>query len=292
VKNSTGVVRAVHGGAVVLTLIGAGSIAGPAPAHAEPERRATVSGGGSGVSINSWGVARGDKLVIRQSGGTFTVTDVVPLEPRSGCVAVDLYEVTCTTTDPHPFLSISLSSFDDIVRNETTSPSYIHTFGGDDVVTGGPATDRIDGGFGNDKVSGGGGDDRLYAAAGTDVLSGGPGWDVADYRHATGPVTADLDGAQGDDGGAGEGDTIMSDVEGLTGGTGNDTLSGNDRDNDLWGNEGADRIFGGGGNDDLEAGDSWDDVLDGGAGDDYCWSWYDPTTDCERWEPNRPKTED
>ena len=54
-------------------------------------------------------------------------------------------------------------------------------------------------------------------------------------------------------------------IENAAGGSGNDTMVGNDAANVLWGNAGNDTIQGGGGNDTLHGGNG-DDALDGGAG--------------------------
>jgi Ca2+-binding RTX toxin-like protein len=86
-------------------------------------------------------------------------------------------------------------------------------------------------------------------------------------------VTADLDGATGDDGEAGEGDSIGSDVEILTGGLGDDVLTGNAADNQLYAYSGSDSLNGGAGNDRLDGG-SGPDLLAGGAGSDTAWYFY------------------
>ncbi len=62
------------------------------------------------------------------------------------------------------------------------------------------------------------------------------------------------------------GDSFTS-IEGLVGGTGNDTLSGDGGANRLGGNLGDDSLAGAGGADTLNGGEG-NDSLDGGAGDD------------------------
>jgi Ca2+-binding RTX toxin-like protein len=114
------------------------------------------------------------------------------------------------------------------------------------------------GGSGNDILEGGANHDWFDGGAGADTISGGDGNDVVDYSLRTAPVTADLDGSPGNDGEAGEGDSIASDVESLVGGAGNDVLRGNAAGNSLWGLDG---------NDELEGGGEWDWVY-GDAGDD------------------------
>ena len=87
------------------------------------------------------------------------------------------------------------------------------------------------------------------------------------YTTSTQPVTADLDGAKGDDGAVKERDTIGSGVEGLVGGSGADTLTGSTSPNQLDGGAGDDTLSGGDGSDTLSGSDGADS-LDGGAGDD------------------------
>ena len=76
-----------------------------------------------------------------------------------------------------------------------------------------------------------------------DLLVGGNGVDRVSYAWHDNPVVADLDGVIGDDGSAGEGDTILG-VEGLIGGGDNDTLVGNDGPNYLNGQGGNDNLYG------------------------------------------------
>jgi Ca2+-binding RTX toxin-like protein len=101
-------------------------------------------------------------------------------------------------------------------------------------------------------------------------MYGGAGVDSVYYWDHTEPVTASIDGVSGNDGSAGEGDTIGADVENLYGGDGDDTLTGSDRDNWLNGGDGDDVISGGAGNDEIEA--DWStpfaDIIFGGPGID------------------------
>jgi FtsP/CotA-like multicopper oxidase with cupredoxin domain len=140
--------------------------------------------------------------------------------------------------------------------------SLAHRF---NAVNGSPYGDRISGGTGADRLSGGGGADTLAGGAGNDALngddandnldggpgadvtSGGAGTDTATYAPRTASVTVDIDGAA-DDGVAGEGDNVKTDVENLTGGSANDSLTGNAATNNvLIGGNGADTLSGLGG---------------------------------------------
>lgn len=129
-------------------------------------------------------------------------------------------------------------------------PNTFSGGGGNDVLDGGGSTDVLNGDSGNDSLDGGDGVVR-------DLLNGGANTDTADYSARTAAVTADLAG-NGGDGQATENDQIGSDVENLTGGGGNDALTGSGVANVL---------LGGNGNDTLTA-LAGNDVLDGGGGSD------------------------
>jgi len=136
---------------------------------------------------------------------------------------------------------------------------------GADSLFGGKGADRLEGGAGNDALSGD--DPRDGGGVWADVMLGGPGRDQVNYQWYSKPVTVDLDGAAGDDGQAGEHDTVGADVEDLVGGGGADHLTGNAAANGINGGGGNDVIHGLGGNDTL-SGDAGADSLYGDDGDD------------------------
>jgi uncharacterized repeat protein (TIGR01451 family) len=179
---------------------------------------------------------------------------------------------------------------------------------GNDTITGDAGDNLLDGFSGNDTLNGAGGNDTLNGSAGDDVLNGedgndtfsageddgadtmngGSGTDFADYSGRFNPVTVDLDGAVGDDGGSGEHDTVGADVEDLSGGDGNDTLTGNSGANTIFGGPGEDTIHGLGDDDYLVGDEPPDsngylvandsDTLDGGDGNDLLDGGRDPDT--------------
>jgi hypothetical protein len=142
-------------------------------------------------------------------------------------------------------------------------------------VSGGDGADTLSGGDLDDVLLGGEGPDRLTGGAGDDVLDGGPGsdrlegdepgitgaapggWDLLDYSDRTAAVSVRIDG-RSNDGEAGEGDDVASDIEDFKGGAGDDVFITNELVNQL---------YGGAGNDTLAAG-AGADLLDGGDGDD------------------------
>jgi Ca2+-binding RTX toxin-like protein len=171
--------------------------------------------------------------------------------------------------------------------------NQISTGGGSNTVDGGGGGDTIQGGNGADALQGGDGNDQLFPGAGPDTVDGGPGddstssdfEDEADvYSGGAGfdrlassndeipfSVSIDTDGAA-DDGIIDPGtdfakDNVEPDIEGLAGGAGDDTITGNDADNAIEGFGGADVLSSGGGSDEVD-GDAGDDLLDGGTGVD------------------------
>nr|GID86209.1 hypothetical protein Ade03nite_51330 [Actinoplanes derwentensis] len=165
----------------------------------------------------------------------------------------------------------------------------IDPWSGDDMAHGGPGDDSFTEGNGRNVLYGDAGSDSFqqsgYDGLGRDAIRGGAGSDSVDYGSRSKRIVADLDSAIGDDGQAGEGDSISSDVESLTGGGGNDWLAGNSShnylgggggndtlhglggDDYLHGEDGNDSLYGAAGNDEL-TGDFGDDVMAGGAGVD------------------------
>lgn len=139
--------------------------------------------------------------------------------------------------------------------------------------------DTINGGAGNDVFLAGNGTTFGGTGDGGDTFNGGGGIDRADYSNRQAEVDVSLDGVA-NDGEDGELDNIEADVENVTGGSGGDTLIGNEADNRLHGGDGngADTITGGDGDDRIFGGygftdeDDGIDLLDGQNGDDEIYS--------------------
>lgn len=139
---------------------------------------------------------------------------------------------------------------------------------GNDTVNGQNGNDSLTGDSGNDSLNGGAGNDSLQGETGADVFIGGAGTDTAKYSEKTSSLNIDID-SQADDGVAGEKDNIKTDVENITGGSGNDTISGSSVANTLAGGSGNDTISGGAGNDSLDGGKNTD-TLNGESGSNTC----------------------
>ena len=140
---------------------------------------------------------------------------------------------------------------------------------GADTVSGGPGDDAVDGAApvmlgidgndvvagdaGNDRLSGAEGNDEITGGAGVDDMSGGAGADMVDYGFAGAGVTVTLDGRP-NDGAAGEGDNVRTDVEDVGGGGREDTLTGSADANVLDGGSGEDYLDGAARPDELRGG--------------------------------------
>ncbi len=196
------------------------------------------------------------------------------------------------------------------VTGDDGSPGEGDTIGSDvegiegsdlnDVLYGNAGSNALHGCGGSDTLIGYGGDDRLTGEgdmflAGSvflpdddggicptrsheaDTIDGGDGNDNVSYTTHGSAVTVDLDAATGDDGAAGEADTLVN-IENIHGSAFSDTLIGNSLSNTIYGQEGndtisglggADNLFGYIGNDSLFGG-SGADTLDGGPDWDFC----------------------
>jgi Ca2+-binding RTX toxin-like protein len=161
---------------------------------------------------------------------------------------------------------------------------------GDDTLIGGAGTDTLIGGDGNDSLQGGtendtldGGGKNCVAAVpttgpvvpfisalctGTVPNSTSIGTNTVDYSDRTVAVIVDLSGATpGQVGVTGEVDVITN-IQNIRGGSGDDILTGDANANNIWGGAGNDTITGNDGNDALY-GEAGNDTIDGGNGDDF-----------------------
>jgi hypothetical protein len=151
---------------------------------------------------------------------------------------------------------------------------------GNDHLFGGLLTDTLIGGAGTDDLRGDvrfdgkefvtstdqGGDDLLAGGPEGDGYQGGAGLDTVSYVHAVVSVNATLAARSVEEGGGtpgqgGEGENLPSDIEGVIGGSGADTLTGNRANNRLEGGPGNDTLKGNGGSDLLAGGADGDSIF-------------------------------
>ncbi|MDG4831499.1 calcium-binding protein [Solwaraspora sp. WMMD1047] len=195
-----------------------------------------------------------------------------PVVPGPGCAqATSAHEVSCvgvTTVQ-----ATTLDGDDTLGVREKPAPTAAGHRAAAAVPPKTPTLNTVPmalfGGSGNDKLTGGWSDDLLDGGPGSDVLLDWAGTDTVSYADRRRPVRADPDGVVGDDGEAGEGDTIDSTVENVIGGAGDDLLVGNAGPNRLVGGAGDDEIHGLAGADRL-SGEAGYDTLIGGKDRDLC----------------------
>jgi Ca2+-binding RTX toxin-like protein len=139
-----------------------------------------------------------------------------------------------------------------------------------DTLIGDTGANTLEGGAGNDSIRGGAGDDLLIAGhgAGDDDYDGGSDTDTISFTSTTKGVAINLANAADQAIGSETGTDQIANVENVTGGDGNDLITGDAVGNVLMGLGGNDRLEGGGGQDNLQGGDG-NDILDGGSGQDW-----------------------
>ncbi|MEA2479164.1 MAG: hypothetical protein QOJ07_1086 [Thermoleophilaceae bacterium] len=202
---------------------------------------ATVASSAGTITVTGAASTEASNLTITQAGSAYSIADTnVAPTPSAPCAATgDPKVVTC----PAAGVTALSANLNDGPDTWDSTAVAVNTN-----VNGGPGDDRLYTGAGADNLNGTGGNDWLDGGMGTDVLTGGPESDVAIYTSHSQPVSINLDGVA-NDGGPGENDRIMGDVESLMGGSGNDTVTGNASANFLAGGLGDDTITGGGGAD-------------------------------------------
>jgi Ca2+-binding RTX toxin-like protein len=223
-------------------------------------------GSGTGDSFSLRGTSGVDKYTAGKSGSDnyFEI---------SGDTVADIRVIAADS------LAVSLSAGADVFSARGGTFTATHLAGStvttlaamtDDItVNGGDGDDTITGGDGDDTLTGGNGNDLFKTAAvadGADHYTGGAGTDKMDYSTRSANLTVVMDGATNSGAGVAgaEADIIDTDVEDLTGGGGNDVLSGNASPNNIKGGLGDDTLWGG------PAGTCLTDIdnLDGEAGND------------------------
>jgi RTX calcium-binding nonapeptide repeat (4 copies) len=215
--------------------------------------------------------------------GLWNAPDYKPELRTTAIIDANHKSAPWVTDDPRPASTFDNGLYDagtagnDTIKG-TPLADRIYGLGGDDKLYGFAGDDVLVGGDGKDTLYGGDGKDVVVGGAGADVMNGGNGFDFASYITSIAAVSVDLTLGKGLSGDA-LGDKL-SNIEGLIGGSGNDTLFGNAQDNWLAGGGGIDLLNGKGGNDRLNGG-AGNDTLTGGGGDNifYISAGQDTVTD-------------
>jgi hypothetical protein len=182
--------------------------------------------------------------------GLWNAPDYKPEIRTEAIIAANLKDMPWLKNDPRPASTFDNGIYDAgtakaDTMNGTKLNDRLYGLAGNDKLSGGNGNDILVGGAGKDRLQGGRGDDLLIGGEGADTLEGDKGFDTASYQLSTSDVTVNLAKGKGLAGDA-AGDRLKS-IEGLIGGSGNDTLIGNAQNNTMDGGAGNDTLTGGGG---------------------------------------------
>ena len=195
--------------------------------------------------------------VVRGGNGNDTMGGGQGIDTASYAGATAGVTVVLAYTGPQPTIGAGV---DDLSGFENLGGSAFA-----DALIGDEGANHISGVAGDDWLVGSGGDDVLEGGADINVLIGGDGVDLASYASQTANLWVDM--TAGVYSAAGVWDVFFQSIEGVLGGSGNDTIFGNGLDNTLRGGSGDDALIGGVGADRLEGGTGADWIV-GGEGND------------------------
>jgi Ca2+-binding RTX toxin-like protein len=202
-----------------------------------------VSGSASADSINAGG---GNDTVLGTAGNDTILggvgTDTLDYSAATGNMVIDLGSGGTMGSAVDPTASSvsgsqgsdAISGFENILGGQGSDTivgnqewNNIEGGAGNDNISGGGGQDTLIGGSGNDALDGGEGPDVLVGGTGNDTLAGGDGIDLADYSAATGNLTINLGtGSSVDTSAGGLGTDVLTGIENITAGSGNDAVVG------------------------------------------------------------------
>ena len=207
----------------------------------------TLSGDGSANALGS------KELILRDASGNAIRYDYTY---GTGSVTIEWKATSSGLVYLDSHSKSSTSGWGGYTLSVVSDAPVLTGTAGHDRLTAGSNDNRVIGLAGNDTLDGGAGNDTLVGGQGNDSLIGGAGIDTADY---TGSLPArvylGITGPQN----TWQGADVLSGIENLLGGSGNDRFFGSTVGNVLNGGAGNDQLYGGGGN----------DTLIGGAGNDF-----------------------
>jgi Ca2+-binding RTX toxin-like protein len=233
-----------------------------------------IAGGGGGDTI----LANTGNDTASGGGGadTFLASNGDGNDQYDGGEGRDTYDSSNTTPDIVVSLLDGTASSSNTGTDQLTGIEDISSGSGNDHLIGnaadneincGGGNDLVEAGAGNNVIAGGVGDDVLRASAqvGNDVFDGGGGNDTYDASATSANATIDL--SKGTALGAALGIDLLTDVENVNGGSGDDAITGNSAANIINAGAGNDTVNGDSGNDTFVAGTAdGNDVYTGGSG--------------------------
>lgn len=280
--NLTNTGTIVANGGSALTLVGGqinvtntGTIVGSitfSGTSADFRNTGTVTGGVIGTSGNDNFFVRGGTVSAALSGGmgddTYVIgaSDVVIAEDNQpGNSSQDFVYSTVSYRLATGLENLILEGDAAITGGGNALQNLIIGSTADNRLIGRLGNDTLDGLEGNDLLRGGAGNDLLTdTSEGNCTLNGGEGFDVVQFL-STDAVVVNL--VSGTASGAQSGDDVLTRIEGVTTGSGNDILTGSNAAELFQAGVGDDRLIGGGGADTL-VGDLGRDSMTGGGQND------------------------
>ncbi|NDY93005.1 Ig-like domain-containing protein [Ideonella livida] len=231
---------------------------------------------GTGQTVSAAQISSGALSYVPQdnNAGTavaqilFKVSDGQAFSANTAALSVDLKAVLDN-------LSLSGGTGNDSLRGDAidagshdrltglTGHDLLDGAAGNDTLDGGDGNDTLLDGSGHDSLLGGNGSDRLEGGAGNDTMRGSAGSDTAVF----GAASSLIDLSTGTASGTGEGTDLLTGIESVIAGSGDDTVLGSAGHDSLNGGNGQDSLSGADGND-LLTGGTGADTLRGGAGND------------------------
>jgi Ca2+-binding RTX toxin-like protein len=220
----------------------------------------TVDGGDDLDTLTITGLAGNDTLNVVFNGTALTSV--------AGGTVTNVETVTADLLGGTDTLNYGTTVADVTVNLGTGTASGFTAVLNIENVTGGAGNDTLTGSAGANTLNGGAGNDVLSGGLGNDILAGGAGVDTASYAGETDAMFVSLAAGNARRGSAAAPveDTLAT-IENVSGGTGNDTLTGDGGANVLDGGAGNDTLNGNTGTDTLLGG-AGNDTMDGGAGND------------------------
>jgi Ca2+-binding RTX toxin-like protein len=191
----------------------------------------------------------------------------------NGGAGIDTLKITANTAAPY-----NQGAFVNLTTGTSQSFGQTDTISNFENVIGSDAKDFITGNAGNNVISSGAETDVIFATLGVDAYDGGAG--VFDSVNFTGQPGATANLATGLYSFDANNYGTMINIEHLTGGAGNDILTGNAALNKIDGGAGSDILAGGLGNDQMWAGTGSDRLIADGGNDELSGNYsFDGTRD-------------